>query len=353
MIESIPSSPERTGSYVRETPPFAAQVADDTRTNKITTLSETHYLHSNVPDWHDPDITRVHVDKGAMSTATEHDLLEELDTFLAQAPPSWIERAHFWEEPEAILTTDLRENLTFVGASEYDEAAEYLVGELRGLLLAGKQVCIPAGIAGSHYTDKGLAKYKSDTYLLDNLIGRFTADERATYVDQLVVNVADITASGDDLRVWLLDDLTLTGSVLGRASREFATDYPQYLSSTEARVIVAPKALIRSGFAVPIREGMSLWQGGHMPIHAYFGAHEVPEGRARTSNGAFIATALAAPAVGFGEMVAGLAKNAGVNAPGLVNPQRPYRVHNYKPENLLRYREEQQAARLRTRNGAD
>lgn len=329
IVETIPLAPEAEGAYVREAPRFSDQVADASRVKEITTLSWPGYLHSSIDEWHSRDFMRARMEDGSMTTKPEHELLVELGTFLSELPPQAKanEHSHFWEQ-ETVSAADLREHVTIIGNPEYDEAVGNMAEEVRGLLAAGKQVCMPTGIIEGAYDDR----YKSDTYLIDNLLAKFTPAELKQYAKQLILNLEDITATGDDLHIWLLDDLTLSGSAMSRAVQWYVDEYPSYVPNTQIRLVVAPKALIRSGFTPNHQPDK------HIPIYAYFGAHELPEGRAKTTNGALITTAFTAPLAGFGEVMADFAKQQGVNAPGLVNIQRPYLAHDYQPERIIAYR---------------
>ena len=238
---------------VKQAPRLADQLADISRTSVIERVAK-------IP--------------GQPTQVTEHEALVDIDTYLSAA-----EHADGLDEHTQRQAHDIRENLTFIGAQEYQEAARGIATYWKQLLDTHphQQIFVPIGmIARAETAGAGFAvnTVKSDEYLFDSIMQHLSDDEVQRYVGRLITREDDITAaSADDLKVVLLDDWTISGQQLIDAATYFMGSYPEFTSSIEVQLVTATEERIKAGLVDELlgRDGDS--GRVSLPIRAYYLAH--------------------------------------------------------------------------------
>ena len=242
-----------TQNFVAEAPKFADQLTDESRTNKFT------YVKTGIAKWNeDPKKFEQQV------TLTEHEglvqLAEFLDTAAAELPDT---AERLIEQAKGI-----RENLTFIGSKEYQEAAAGLAKLWKAHLDSDPalQLCIPAKIS-----ERG-GKRKSDVHLFENILSTFSDEELKQYSGRILTNIKDITEAPDHTKIILLDDWSISGSQAREAYSDMSADpkFSEYRKSLEVNLLVSSQDRLENGLRTQIWDSNSF----AVPVKAYFKAHD-------------------------------------------------------------------------------
>lgn len=171
----------------------------------------------------------------------------------------------------------MRENLTFIGKKEYEEAAAAIAANWKAQLKADKKLCICAitGEVTKMKDEKGKSPYdrqiKSDEYLLNTVLAQFSELDWARYGKRIVVDKDDIKHTDrNHAKIVLLDDWTISGGQLASAYNLIAKQYPDREESIEVQLIAADRKRIEKGFAID----ESADAGKRIPVSSYFLAHD-------------------------------------------------------------------------------
>src|SRR5579863_5658365 len=167
----------------------------------------------------------------------------------------------------------MHDNLTFIGAKEYVEAAASFAANWRQKLTEDPkvQLCIPLDLI-----DGGL-EMKSNVYLLDAVLQNFTDTELAQWRGRLVTRLDAITASPKDVNVILIDDWIISGKQMAQAAFRLSKTHPEYLDRTEIQLITATEARLEDGVGFmaynPSREFEAEREYRSVPVSAYYRTH--------------------------------------------------------------------------------
>jgi hypothetical protein len=242
-----------TQNFVAEAPKFADQLTDETRTNTFT------YVKTGLAKWND-DPTKYE----QQVTLTEHDglvqLAEFLDTAAAELPNG---SQRLIEQAKGI-----RENLTFIGSKEYQEAAAGLAELWKAHLDSDSalQLCVPTKIS-----ERG-GKRKSDIHLFENILSTFSDTELEQYSGRILTDMKDITEAPDHTKIILLDDWSISGTQAREAYHDMQADprFAEYRNSLEINLLVSSQDRLENGLKT------NMWDPNSavIPVKAYFKAHD-------------------------------------------------------------------------------
>ncbi|MBC7581246.1 hypothetical protein H7097_00060 [Aeromicrobium sp.] len=302
--------------FVQLTPSFQAQVADTSRTNLVGYVAGQKSARGN------------HMNQQNPTVLTEHDALSGLDAFLADV-------ASLDDESKSSkYAASMREGLTFIGEREYAQAVTAIAEDWKQKLAKNPQlqICALAKMIDPN-------KIKSDSYMLDSILGEYTDDEIISLGNRLVVDVDKLIAGNEQVEVILVDDWTNSAAQLGTAIDTVVQDYPQYANKISIQLIAASKQRLARGVAGtdPYREGNEVLV---VPVSAYFQANKasVAEAHITGSHGSMDYDFENE----FGDMAYALAKSRGevepVDLPPLTNVARPYKMIGYRTSNVFRVR---------------
>lgn len=297
---------------VKHAPRLAVQLTDLSRTNLIMIAEENYGLGTGASE---DQLSR---------TLTEHEALTEYDAALSGLS----------ETNE--IARSLRENLTFIGEKEYQEAVGGIATYWKRLLDANQDLQI--------YVHKGALSsdsyIKSDEYMFDRIIEHFSDQELEKYKHRLIVRAEDIVSDAPDrLRAFLLDDWTISGSQLREAATGFLVDHPDSLGCLEVMLIAASRERISLGLEdirgpyIGDRREMNI----SVPVKSYFLAHHAPLMEHESSRGVHITGSHSAVDYGFEVL---LNKMMGGRKDKMLPPPaniiRPYRRRGYTHKNTIR-----------------
>lgn len=302
-----PEAAPKPGTFVAEAPSFKDQINGPDRPAPITYVSKTQMALGT------------ETNGGKHKTLSESDSLGELYSFLVKAGRS--KNNNLAETAQSI-----RENLTFIGKPEYDEATRGIADQWRKDLLENPdaQLCVITDQI-TKVTSGGDA-VKSDAYLLDNILKNFSDEDFALFSDRLVTAPGDLTADVENVRVIMLDDWTISGSQMSMAARKVADDYPKYADRLEVQLIAATEDRINKGFQIMPVLGSFNDKPRYiaLQVNAYFKANAAPKHVANFS-GAHITGAHCAVDYDFNNVMAVLAQDIDTSMPPATNIVRPYR----------------------------
>ncbi len=177
-------------------------------------------------------------------------------------------------QKQSYNVASMRENLTFIGKKEYEEAAAGIATYWKALLERNpnQQIVAIASVVSQEYGDTA-NDVKSDQYMLENVLANFTDDELQRYAGRLVTDFAQVTVeSADDLRIVLLEDWTISGQQLKDAVETIVEMYPHLASSVEIQLIAANEQRIAQGLNVHHTHGYAATKAA-VPVRAYYRAH--------------------------------------------------------------------------------
>ncbi len=246
-----------TDHSVKKAPVFLEQAGDESRTNQVTYVSNTGSALTTDSSGEFYEDKRV--------TMTEHEMLAGLRDFLN-------ETIGFSEGKHAMKRThdyaaSLRENLTFIGQKEYQEATKGIADYWKALLEKNPNQQILA-VTGEIDEEK----VKSDQFLLENILQNFTDEEAEKYKGRLIVDLDDITAEEpEDLKIVLLDDWTISGKQLRFVADIIEARFPRFAPCLELQLVVASESRIKQGFTRNLKVGQPL--SDTIPLRAYYAAH--------------------------------------------------------------------------------
>ncbi len=242
-----------TQNFVAEAPKFADQLADESRTNQFT------YIKSGLAKWNDdptPYDNKV--------ILTEHDglvqLAEFLDTAAAELPYS--------SQPLIERAKGIRENLTFIGSKEYQQAAAGLAELWKAHLDSDPalQLCIPTKIS-----ERG-GKRKSDVHLFESILSTFSDEELEQYSSRILTDMKDISEAPVHTKIILLDDWSISGMQARDAYSDMQDNpkFSEYRNSLEVNLLVSSQDRLENGLRTDIHDQSSF----AIPVKAYFKAHD-------------------------------------------------------------------------------
>ena len=242
-----------TQNFVAEAPKFADQLADESRTNQFT------YVKSGLAKWNDDPTPYEN-----QVTLTEHDglvqLAEFLDTAAAELPYS--------PKPLIDRAKGIRENLTFIGSKEYQQAAAGLAELWKAHLDSDPalQLCVPTKIS-----ERG-GKRKSDVHLFENILSTFSDEELEQYSSRILTDMKDISETPDHTKIILLDDWSISGMQARDAYSDMREDpkFSEYRNSLEVNLLVSSQDRLENGLRTEIHDQSSF----AIPVKAYFKAHD-------------------------------------------------------------------------------
>ena len=211
---------------------------------------------------------------GLKPPKTEQQGLQELEQFLdtftevVYADRSTPALTHKYDEELAATADDIHEHLSFIGRSEFLEAAAGLAELWKNYLYedSAHQLCVTADIDRSCW---GETQRKSDSYLLDHILLHFNDQELAYFEGRLLRDPKKISAPPEQSRIVLLDDWTVSGSQIQHVYGAYAAQpwFEKYSQSIELNLVVASTERLRRGFKV----GQDTPR--RLPVRAYFQSH--------------------------------------------------------------------------------
>ncbi len=243
----------------------------------------------------------------------------------------------------------LRENLTYIGGREHNEAARGIASYWKKQLDTNPdlKICILTGKKGN--VNEGVVK--SDDYLLEKVLDSFNDEELQTYGKRLLLDLPDeVLDSADNLKIVLLDDWSISGSQINSVYNYVIDRHKEYAHCLEINLVTAPKKKILNGFnAVGFDTHI-------IPVKAYFLAREteVDRRRQRTYSGTHITGSHSAVDYDFERVVTGLVtewnrrhdSSQAITMPAPTNLVRPYRYDGYILEQRNRLHRIQQQLSL-------
>lgn len=231
-VPSVDRLESSSGEYAKPIPTFSEQRADTTRTNEVTYITNAKTALGSHADY-DTE-TR---------TLTEHDMLNELGSFLERAVANPALDTENRTRAQSVL-----ENLSFIGKKEYDEAIAGIASDWREQLSSNPnlQICAYTGMSDGK-------KIKSDAYMLDNILKQFSDEELAGWQGRLVTHPENLTADPADSKIIVLDDWSISGEQM-RDTVGDLKDYRRNGIAVEAQLIAGtPAALSEDWAGIPIK----------------------------------------------------------------------------------------------------
>jgi hypothetical protein len=296
----------REGEFVKTAPVFVEQVQDKSRTNIIEYVAgQREALATETND---------HI---LVKGLTEHESLQGLYDFLETVADS--------DSTYAADAQSMIENLTFIGGSEYQEAAQAIAGKWLARLHENPnvQICV---------ITNNESRVKSSEYLLDAILGNISDNELEKVQGRIITDPNMLTAEPEDCNIILLDDWVISGSQIKSGYATVIDTHPQYKNSIEVQLLAATEDRIKNGLIVT---DWSLRQPNKLPINAYYAAHAASADSAPKS-GAHITGAHCATDFDFNNKILVMAQDRGVDMPPATNIVRPYRKPGVVLENLRR-----------------
>lgn len=249
--------------FVRETPPFAEQAGDTSRTNEF---SYNPYAH---------------LGKKESITMTEYQGLRELRRILADM----ISDEDYAESVEDLK--DIYNNLTFLGDKELTEASAGIATLWRSYLQENPKnvLCLTTLFLSDGPENP---KSKSGPHIIGRILNNFTDEELAAYKGRIIDEphkLPEIGADPDHTRIVLVDDSTMSGNQLGLMLAElnqpelapyFKTSAPdefgmsEFFTNVEVNLFVAQPELLERGFNW--RNSSLQGRNARVPVKAYYKA---------------------------------------------------------------------------------
>lgn len=222
--------------------------------------------------------------------ATEKEGLEELSQFLsvaANADPLLVAMAleglknngkKVKMSPDEMIAEahSMLENLSYIGSSEYAEAAKGL-GEFWKAYLdedSGRKICIIAEV-GNLERYKVRRQRKSDDYLRDSILSTFTDEELERYSGRIVSDIKDLHGiPPEQVKVVLLDDWVVSGTQMRDLYAKLYKDdwFRHYADagSVELNVIAASEDRLKNGLRLEAFDD----RRGKLRVRSYYLTHD-------------------------------------------------------------------------------
>lgn len=318
----VPLSPELIAEYfdydhvVRKAPTLHDQAQDTSRTNDIICEKRSG---------------------SGYYTMTEHEMLSEFETRMNRAVALLDSNAEL---------KSLRDNITFIGEKEYQEAVSSIAAYWKHMLNTdpNRHLYVHTGISD-------MDCIKSDMYMFDKILEHFSDEELEKYEGRLVRSEEEaLHADPEHLKVILLDDWTISGSQLQCSASNFIYRNPEFEKCIEVQLIAASKERIALGL-----EGVNyLFKGVEseqvpIPVRSYYLAHDAELQHTPHSRGAHITGAHSSVDFGFDDLVS-YSHSEAVNKHGnaaadvlynlpLTRVLRVYRGRAYQLSNIARFKQ--------------
>ncbi len=211
----------------------------------------------------------------------------------------------------------MRENLTFIGHKEYEEAAAGIASYWKTEL--DKDPELRMHIITGQIDPR---RVESDDYLLENILSNFTEEEREKYKSRLLVDSQQLKSADSTDKVILLDDWTVSGLQLQKVFRKLVEERPDLKECIEAHLVVASESRVEDGLEYMHTD----YQEMDIPVRAYYRARSGEYGQ----NGAYITGAVSSADLGFENILRDMANEprakgiSDAGLPPLTNIVRPY-----------------------------
>ncbi len=284
--------------------------------------------------------------RGGRAEITEHEMLHQLDEFLAKMEGRL--GGKYADDARSI-----RDKLTFIGEKEYRKAAAGIAANWKAVMEADAnlQICVIAGeiakLKDRKTDDKTIYgnQIKSDEYLLEAILANFSEEDWERYGGRVIVDRDDIAqAPKEHLRIVLLDDWTISGWQLRKVYISLVGQYPEIRRQIEVQLITANKQRIEQGLAVDL-----VYTGEKLPVKAYYSAHY----SGAAARGAHITGSHSTSDFDFEVTIARMVKRArnlgmeDVCMPPGTNIVRPYRKDGVTRDSLVNIERARQCRRRR------
>lgn len=227
---------------------------------------------------------RYFVREGEYRTMTEHQGLEQLDAFLNEfiqavfdskgREVKGVERAY--AENLLAQAKSIKEDLTFIGWEEYNEAVEGLGMHWKRLMMDNPdlQLCIPAEV-GNFVRYKRYDNRKSDDLVREDVVLTFSDEEMTAFGDRIVGTLDGITQSPENVRIILVDDWTISGRQMRELHKTVVLGHPLGAEvarngNIEINLITASMKRLQDGLYLNPHKP----ERGALPVYAYFSSHE-------------------------------------------------------------------------------
>lgn len=218
-----------TDGVVKHAPHLDDQLIGGGRDNLIECVvsTEVQILSSHSSSVHDRKIV------------SERDALRSLDDFLDLAS-NVDDRAQF-----------LRENLSFIGKKELDEATMCIATVWKAAITSRPDLKILpiTEIASSNAWPWERPIVKSDKYILERILENFSYEELESYKNNIILDESRIKKA-DRVKIVLLDDWTLSGKQLSRECERVVERFPDKGGSIEIQLIAADCERIKQGLRI-------------------------------------------------------------------------------------------------------
>jgi hypothetical protein len=265
---SIARSWEEQG-VVKMAPTFAEQVEDSGRrtTFRVSSSANSYKRLAFLPEGYIEG--RVSEAEGLREV---HGLLRGyIDYHFRRMARGTAEQKEF---PWLAKAYDMKENLTFIGESEYKEATAGIAAGWKSYLDEDpeRKICV---LTEAGKLERHVHARKSDDYLKNQVLENFTDEELERYSGRIVDRLEDMDmgASPDKGRVILLDDWTISGKQM-REQYHHQMRKPLFRKfadggRVEINLIVASADRIRNGLHIVPGQP----EKGTIPVRAYYQAH--------------------------------------------------------------------------------
>lgn len=273
---------------------------------------------------------------------------------------------------ERTLAASMRENLTFIGEKEFQEATAAWAQYWKMILEANPEMQIYAVAGEVAHTNKdyknedGSLQVKSDEYVLNAILKHFMKDlsdeEIGQFAGRLVLDPDEIKARDPKhLRTILVDDWTISGDQLSKVRRDLLRKSPDLYKTIEIQLLVADRQRALHGLRVRDSHPSSDIDGKRavpVPVRAYYQAHAAQQSAQKLEGEAFIAGSHSVSDYNTEKVLAAISQMAHDSAfrpqngrypdpaavarlselPGIANIVRPYRKEGFELTEIMRFR---------------
>ncbi|MEI6054139.1 MAG: hypothetical protein WCQ49_02090 [Candidatus Saccharibacteria bacterium] len=310
-----------------ETPILEAQIKEDGRKNEIVYIrnsKEGLKLGSSSVKFEAKDQIAI----------SEHDAIGALRDFLCEIYKDKDLTEYSREEAKDIL-----DNITWIGEKEYNEAVSVIAEYWKEKLRKNPNIVIfpvvgkIAEIYPEYRFDRN--RIKSDGWLLDHILSKFTDDEVIEFNNRLILDQKDIPKGlpASDLQIVLLDDWAISGDQLSKVYTTLVKEMPQYKSSMEIQLIAAKESRLNNGLRCRFNNGSK----DMVPLRACFKAKDT-----QSDYGSRISGFYSAVDYDFENSIQRLVENynevheESISMPPTTNIVRPYRAVGYELAEIKR-----------------
>jgi hypothetical protein len=229
---------------------------------------------------------RYFLGEGRYATMTEHEGLSELGAFLDEfiatvangaSPAPGVELPN--ADKMLAQAQSMRENLTFIGWPEYQEAVAGIGSRWKEFLDSNpdSQICILAEIGGFQRYQR-FDNRKSDDVMREDVLLTFSDEELERYGDRIVGSLDDINRDPDNVRIVMADDWTISGRQMRELYKNVILKHPVGKQvaeqlGVEINLITASGDRIEKGLLANPHKP----QRGSIPVYAYYKSHDAPE----------------------------------------------------------------------------